>query len=409
MILVGALLLRLPVSRHGGLSFVDALFTSASAVCVTGLVTVDPGSSFTAFGKIILCLLIQTGGLGVAAVGVMIILAAQGRVGMRELSFIRETFNISGYTALKTLFKRILAITFGIETAGAFCCLPVFLRRYPFPKAAGLSAFHAVSAFCNAGFDIFGEGNSLIPYAEDLPLNLITMALIFLGGIGFIVIIDVCSKRSFRRLTLGSKSALATSAVLIAGGALLIKLTVGISWLGAFFQSVSTRTAGFSSFDFSKFSSAGLFVCVLLMLIGASPGSTGGGIKTTTAFTILTAIRCTARNRHVSAFGRRLPDAAIRKAFVLSALALGIVCVVTLCLCALEPQNSFIQNLFEAASAYGTAGLSTGITPSLKTASKLIIILAMFAGRIGALTIATLWSFKAPESARFTEENIAIG
>ncbi|MGN0162309.1 MAG: potassium transporter TrkG, partial [Candidatus Ornithomonoglobus sp.] len=242
----------LPVSLNDSesLSFLNALFTSTSAVCVTGLVTVDTGDTFSVFGKIIICLLIQTGGLGVATVGVMVILAARGRMGMREMSFIREAFNISGYAELKTLFKRILCITFGIETAGAICCFLVFIRYFPLPKAIGISIFHAVSAFNNAGFDIFGGGSSLIPYNADVPLNIITMLLIILGGIGFLVMTDVYEKRCFGRLRLSTKAVLVTTLILIVCGALLLKLTLDITWLGALFQSVSTRTAGFASFDF---------------------------------------------------------------------------------------------------------------------------------------------------------------
>ncbi|MGN1115652.1 MAG: TrkH family potassium uptake protein [Candidatus Ornithomonoglobus sp.] len=401
----------LPVSLNDGesLGFLNALFTSTSAVCVTGLVTVDTGDTFSVFGKIIICLLIQTGGLGVATVGVMIILAARGRMGMREMSFIREAFNISGYAELKTLFKRILCITFGIEAAGAVCGFFVFIRDFPFLKAAGISIFHAVSSFNNAGFDVFGGGRSLTPYSGDAPLNIITMLLIILGGIGFLVMTDVFEKRRFKKLRLSTKAALVTTAVLIAGGTLLLKLTLDITWLGALFQSVSTRTAGFASFDFAGFTPAGLFVCIILMVIGASPGSTGGGIKTTTAFTMFCVIKSTARNRHITAFRRRLPDDAIRRAFVIFILAIGIICFVTLFLSVSDPQNTFIQNFFEAVSAYGTVGLSTGITSSLSVPGRIIIILTMFSGRVGALTIATLWGFNAPQAARYTEEHIAIG
>ncbi|MGN0183453.1 MAG: TrkH family potassium uptake protein [Candidatus Ornithomonoglobus sp.] len=401
----------LPISLKDGesLGFLNALFTSTSAVCVTGLVTVDTGDTFSVFGKIVICLLIQTGGLGVATVGVMIILAARGRMGMREMSFIREAFNISGYAELKTLFKRILCITFGIESAGAVCSFFVFIRDFPLFKAAGISIFHAVSSFNNAGFDVFGGGKSLIPYSADVPLNIITMLLIILGGIGFLVITDVFEKRRFGKLRLSTKAVLVTTLVLIAGGTLLLKLTLDITWLGALFQSVSTRTAGFASFDFGSFTPAGLFVCIILMVIGASPGSTGGGIKTTTVFTMFCIIKCTARNRHITAFRRKLPDEAIRKAFVIFILAIGIICFVTLFLSISDPQNTFIQNLFEAASAYGTVGLSTGITSSLSVPGRIIIIFTMFSGRVGALTIATLWSFKAPQAVRYTEEHIAIG
>lgn len=412
VILIGALILMLPVSHNEGINvgFTDSLFTSASAVCVTGLVTLDTADTFSVFGRIVICILIQIGGLGVATVAIALFLTAGGRMSLRSLTMIKESLNISSYRDLLPLFYRVLIITICIEASGAALSLIVFSRDYAFGDALGISVFHSVSAFNNAGFDILGGGTSLIPYQNDLLLNLITMALIILGGIGFLVMIDISRKRSFKKLTLHSKAVIVTTIILIIAGALLLKLTVsGISWLGAFFQSVSTRTAGFSSYDFGQFSTAGLFICILLMVIGASPGSTGGGIKTTTVFTIFCIMRSISLNRHCTAFRRRLPSAVMIKAFTLLFLAVMTVSVMTLLLCAAQPNNTFMQNFFEVASAYGTAGLSTGITGTLTTAGKYIIMATMFAGRIGMLTLTTLWGFKAPTTAVYTEESIPLG
>ena len=223
------------------------------------------------------------------------------------------------------------------------------------------------------------------------------------------VILDILKMRSFKKLCLHSKAVILTSVVLIVAGMVLLKCTEQITWLGALFQSVSARTAGFSTYSIGNFTQAGLFVLTILMFIGASPGSTGGGIKTSTLFVLLNVVKSTATNQHCSAFRRKIPDKVISKAFMISFLSLLVVCISTLVMCVLEPDYSFMQLLFECTSAFGTVGLSTGITPDLSVAGKLVIILTMFIGRLGTLTIITMWSFKQPANAVFTEENITIG
>ena len=215
--------------------------------------------------------------------------------------------------------------------------------------------------------------------------------------------------RRFRRLALHSKEVILTSIALLTVGTLSLKCTEDITWLGAFFQSVSARTAGFSTYPIGSFTSAGLFALTVLMFIGASPGSTGGGIKTSTLFVLLNIIKSTATNQHCTAFKRKIPEKVVFKAFIITLLSLIVVCGSTFIMCILEPEYSFMQLLFECTSAFGTVGLSTGITPDLSVAGKMVIILTMFIGRLGALTIVTMWSFKQPSSAVFTEENITIG
>ena len=411
VILIGALLLKLPVSIRDGavVSWIDALFTSTSAVCVTGLIVIDTAEHFSVFGRTVVAILIQIGGLGVTSVGVGIILAAGKRVGYKERVLVKEALNVSGIKGMVLLVRSVLLVTLGFEGAGVILSYISFAQHYPPLDAFGISLFHSVAAFNNSGFDILGGLTNLIPYQDDILLNLTTSGLIIFGGLGFLVILEVGRKRSFRKLSLHSKVVIIMAAVLLAVGTISLKCTEDITWLGAFFQSVSARTAGFSSYPIGKFTSAGLFVLIILMFVGASPGSTGGGIKTSTFFVILNSIKCTATNQHCTAFKRKIPDKVVFKAFIITILSGMVVCVSTFTMCLLEPQCTFIQLLFECVSAFGTVGLSTGITPGLSAIGKFVLILTMYIGRTGALTIVTMWSFKEPTSAVFTEENITIG
>lgn len=411
VILLGAILLMLPVSIRPGVqvTFVDALFTSTSAVCVTGLIAIDTADHFTVFGRAVVALLIQIGGLGVTSVGVGLILAAGKRVSMKGRLMVKEAMNVSSSRGLIRLVKAVLLTTLCFETAGAVLSFLVFVQDYPPLSALGISIFHSIAAFNNSGFDILGNLTNLIPYQNNILLNLTTCFLIIFGGLGFLVILDILRNRRFKKLSLHSKVVILTSVILLAVGTLLLKATEDISWMGAFFHSVSARTAGFSTYPIGEFSSAGLFVLIVLMFIGASPGSTGGGIKTSTFFVMLSATRSAATNQHCMAFYRKIPDDDISKAFIIAFLSMLTVCMGTLALCLLEPGYTFIQILFEVTSAFGTVGLSTGITPDLLPASKLLLVLIMFIGRLGAMTIVSMWSFKQPTTAVFTEENITIG
>lgn len=285
----------------------------------------------------------------------------------------------------------------------------VFVQDHPPVEAIGISIFHSIAAFNNSGFDILGGLQNLIPYQNNLLLNLTTAGLIIFGGLGFLVILDILKKRSFRALALHSKVVIVMSAVLILLGTLLLKATENVTWLGAFFQSVSARTAGFSTYPIGSFTDAGLFVLILLMFVGASPGSTGGGIKTTTLFALLQATRSAATGRMPTAFRRTVAGEVVQKAFIVTLLSAFVVCGGTFILCLLEPDLTFLQLLFEATSAFGTVGLSTGITPQLQPASKLIVILIMYTGRIGPLTVASLWAFRTEQHVWYSEETITIG
>ena len=380
-ILLGTLLLLMPFSIRSGITVqpVDALFSATSAVCVTGLLTVDTADTFTPVGQAVMAVLIQIGGLGITSIGMRLV-------------------------------RSIIKLTLAFELAGVIPIFAVFAQDYPPLKALGLSVFHSISSFNNAGIDILGGGRSLAPYRDNVLLNLSTCFLIISGGIGFLVMVDVVKCRfRFRKFTLHSKVVVTTTAFLLAAGTLLLKFTDPLSWLTAFFLSVSARTAGFATLDLGTLSNAGLFTILILMFIGASPGSTGGGIKTTTIFVLAQEIRCIFSKQRPGAFRRALPANAIAKASTIGLLGMLVVCCTTFLLCILEPGLPFISLLFEAVSAYSTAGLSTGITAQLCLAAKLVLIFTMYTGRVGAFTLLSLWVERPEPNAHFTEEAITIG
>lgn len=411
VILTGALLLMLPVSIRKGatVSFIDALFTSTSAVCVTGLIAIDTADHFTVFGRTVVALLIQIGGLGVTCIGVSLILAAGRKISFKTRTLIKESWNISSYQGLVKLVKHVLKITLLFELIGTFFSFLVFVQDFSPLDALGISLFHSIAAFNNSGFDILGGLRNLIPYQSNVLLNLITAFLIIFGGLGFLVIIDIKNKKCFKKLALHSKVVISTSIILIVVGTVLLKMTENITWMGAFFHSVSARTAGFSTYSLGQFTNAGLFVLIVLMFIGASPGSTGGGIKTSTLFVMVQMIRSVMKHQHCVAFKRKIDDSTVRQAFVVAFLSICIVIISTFLLSVLQPDFSFMQLLFECTSAFGTVGLSTGITTQLCDGAKLVIILTMYVGRLGAMTVATLGSYKEPSTATYTTEEITIG
>ena len=412
VILIGSVLLSLPYSIRDGvtLRYIDALYMSTSAVCVTGLLTVDAGDTFTPLGQFFLGMLIQVGGLGVTAVGTGVILAMGKKINLKARNLIREAGNLDSGKGVIRFIRLVFLTTVTFELAGAALSFLVFRKNFPPLKAAGISLFHSVASFNNSGFDILGGGQNLIPYQDDVLLNVVTCALVIFGGIGFLVIREVIAKRfRWKKLSMHAKVVLFMSLVLTAAGTVLLKLTEDITWMGAFFTSVSARTAGFSTFPLGSFSGAGLLTVIVLMVIGASPGSTGGGIKTTTCYVLLEGIRSSATNTSEKAFRYAVPADAFRKAAVITLLAIGIVLSGTYILVILEPGVPFLDALFEMSSAFGTAGLSTGISAGLCDAAKILTILIMFIGRLGPLTIASLWYFTKGERVSYPEGNIAIG
>ena len=412
VILLGSCLFMLPCSVKEGveLRYIDALYMSTSAVCVTGLISVDVGDTFTPLGQFFLTVLIQTGGLGVTCIGAGVIVAMRRRVNLKGRNVIREAMNLNTGKGIVKFIKSVFLTTLSFELVGAALSFIVFIKDYPPLRAIGISLFHSIAAFNNSGFDILGNFQSLIPYQNNVLLNLVTCGLVVFGGIGFLVIRELIEKRlRWRKLSMHTKVVLTVSAALIAIGTLLIKLTENVTWLGAFFNSVSARTAGFATYPLGEFTNAGLSVIALLMFIGASPGSTGGGIKTSTLFVLFQGIKSAATNKSEKAFHYAVPATAFRKAAVITLIGLGIVSVGTYLMTAMEPQISFIDALFEVTSAFGTVGLTTGITTELCLGSKLLSIVIMYIGRLGPLTIASLWYFTKGERVSYPDGNIAIG
>lgn len=412
VILLGSCLLMLPCSVKEGveLRYIDALYMSTSAVCVTGLISVDVGDTFTPLGQFFLAVLIQTGGLGVTCIGAGVIVAMRRRVNLKGRNVIREAMNLNTGKGIVKFIKSVFLTTLSFELVGAALSFIVFIKDYPPLRAIGISLFHSIAAFNNSGFDVLGNFQSLIPYQNNVLLNLVTCGLVVFGGIGFLVIRELIEKRlCWRKLSMHTKVVLTVSAALIAIGTLLIKLTENVTWLGAFFSSVSARTAGFATYPLGEFTNAGISVIALLMFIGASPGSTGGGIKTSTLFVLFQGIKSAATNKSEKAFHYAVPATAFRKAAVITLIGLSIISVGTYLMTAMEPQIPFIDALFEVTSAFGTVGLTTGITTELCLGSKLLSIVIMYIGRLGPLTIASLWYFTKGERVSYPDGNIAIG
>ena len=419
VILLGSLLLIMPFSVRDGvkLSYVDALYMSTSAVCVTGLSTVDAGSTFTTFGQVVMLLLIQVGGLGVATIGAGLILMVGKKIDLKGISIVKEASNVESSQGIVRFVINIFIATLVMEFVGAVLSFVSFVRYMPPLQAVWVSIFHSVATFNNSGFDILGgvegfaPGTSLMAFQNDVMLNVTTMLLIILGGIGFVVISEVLRKKiRWKKFSMHTKVVLTMSLALIVVGTLLIKFTQkDVSWLGALFFSVSSRTAGFATYNVGNFSMATLLVVIVLMFIGASPGSTGGGIKTTTLFAVMQGVKSSSSNKAEQAFCYSMPKDAYKKASVITFLAVSVVLVATLLISVLEPALSFRDVLFEVVSAFGTVGLSTGVTSSLSTLSKIVFMVVMFIGRLGPLTIASLWYFDSGKSYFYPEGNISIG
>lgn len=411
VILIGAILLLLPITHNRGVHvhFIDALFTSTSAVCVTGLIAIDTRDTFNVLGQLVVMLLIQIGGLGVTSVGVGFVILAGKKVGIKERILVKEALNLDSMKGVVKIVKSILLLTLCFESIGAFLSFLVFSKDYKPVHALWISIFHSVASFNNAGFDILGGFKNLLDYKKNILLNLTTCFLIIFGGLGFITIKELILKKNFKSLSLNSKIVIVTTIFLLVCGTILIKVTERITWIGAFFFSTSARTAGFSTYPLGTFNNASLFIIIILMFIGASPGSTGGGIKTTTAFTLFKSVLGVSTNKHCSAFKRHISEEITAKAFIITLLAAVVICLGTLLLCVLQKQYSFMQIMFEVTSAFGTVGLSTGITPTLCWLSKFILVIIMFIGRLGPLTIATIWYFKPTSNVSYSSESVTIG
>lgn len=425
-IIVGTILLSLPFSTtEGSIPFVDALFTATSAVCVTGLIVKDTPVDFTPAGQVVILFLFQLGGLGIMTFSTLVILAAGGRISIRDRLLVQSGYHPGIPRNFSSLVRNLFAFTLVIEAVGAALLFAWFSADHGAGRAAALAVFHSVSAFCNAGFSLFSD--SLTAYCGHAGLNLTIMGLIILGGIGFPVLMEtrelVAARLRGRRL----KASLHLKLVLVATGVLIVvpfallyfqeagrtlaSRTDQERVLGALFQSVTARTAGFNTIDTAALGSVSFLLLLLLMFIGASPASTGGGIKTSTAAILVIFLRARIRARDsVSGFGRNIPAGQVLSAFSLFALALTIIFLSTGALLASQPGIGLREAVFEVFSAFGTVGLSMGATAGLTTPGKIVIILTMFIGRVGPLTLLYAMSRRwAKGRFEYAEESVLIG
>ncbi len=423
VILLGAGLLCLPISSNAKewTDFTTALFTATSATCVTGLVVVETGVYWSLFGQIVILFLIQIGGLGIMTLLSIILLILSDNSSLRNRTMAMQSSGIITYSDVRSTLRKVLIGTFSFEFIGAIVLSIRFIGEFGILKGIWFAIFHSVSAFCNAGFDIFGTGQSLINYNTD-PLVIVTIAcLIVIGGIGFFVWNDISKhKLSFKKYSLHSKLALTTTLVLITLGSVvfyfteqngaLAGLSTGNKIMNAIFQSITLRTAGFAAIDQASLSGGGTILSYFLMFIGGTTGSTAGGIKTTTlAVLVLTFLSSIKRKTEVGAFKRRINDSTVKNAFNIAFIYLASIIVASITICAIDGFSASIVT-FEVISAIGTVGLSQGITALISTYSRIVLILLMFIGRIGGFTF--ILAFSKPKSKNLTErpnEDIMIG
>jgi len=421
IILAGAALLSLPLASATGVPtpLLTALFTATSATCVTGLVVVDTATHFSLFGQLVIMLLIQLGGLGYMTVATLMAMIIGRRIGLRERLILQEAHNLYTVGGIVRFTRMIVLMTLGIEAVGALALAIRWVPEFGLLRGAYYAVFHSISAFNNAGFDLMGGFRSLTRYATDPAVTLIVAVLVIVGGLGFTVLTDLFNPR---RYTLHARVVLTSTAALIAlGTGLILALewtnptTLGaLPWggrvLAAFFQSVTPRTAGFNTVDIGSLREPTLMLLVILMFIGASPGGTGGGIKTTTFVVPMAVILSMLRGRpDPELFRRRLPPVAIYKAVTVALLSLAFVVTMATLLAYVESLR-FIAALFEITSAFGTVGLSTGITPGLDVAGRIIVMSTVFVGRVGLLTVAfALTRRQQPANFRYPEERVYIG
>lgn len=428
-ILIGALLLRLPIATVEGVRtpFIDCLFTSTSAVCVTGLVTVDTGTYWSYFGKTIIIILIQVGGLGFMSFATLLSLIIGKKITLKERLIIRESFNSNSLQGIVKLAKYILVFTFSIEFLGAVLLSFQFIPQFGVGKGIYYSIFHAISAFCNAGFDLMGDYSSLTSYTSNTLVILTISSLIVIGGLGFYVWNEVYNYRRIRRLSLHTKLVILITSFLIIFGTIMFFIfetfgngvLKGLPFkekvLASLFASISPRTAGFNSIDMTQMTMASILLTILLMFIGGSPGSTAGGIKTSTAGVLALTVISVIRGRDdAELFKRRINKETVYKAFAVVVVGVGIVFLATIILTITESASGlpFEYYLFESTSAFGTVGLTLGLTQKLTSIGKIVVALTMYAGRVGPLTIIIALAVRKQgmnNSVKYPEDKILVG
>lgn len=434
VILIGTFLLQLPIATadHQGTPFLDALFTATTSVCVTGLVVVTSALHWSLFGQIVILCLIQIGGMGVVTMATMVMMLLGKKISLRSRILLEDAFNLETLKGLVRFLRKALGGTLLIEGVGAVCYMLIFVPEYGLIKGIWYSVFHAVSAFCNAGIDILGE-NSLMPYAHNVWVNVITMLLIILGGIGFIVWLDVISifkekyhnqnmKGWIRHLTLHSKIVISMTLFLIIGGGFLFfifefqnpdtigEFTFKDKVMAALFQSVTTRTAGFAMISQKALTVPSVITCLFLMFIGGSPVGTAGGVKTSTiAILALTVVSTVKGQEDVTCFNRRISSKIMRKslAIVLISFLVSIAAIIVMLL---FEQGDAVDIIFEVYSALGTAGLSRDYTAMVGSAGKIILCICMYLGRIGPISMVIAFTMKTKQpSVRLPKENVTVG
>lgn len=404
IILTGTILLKLPFASKSGISpdWITCLFTATSASCVTGLVVADTWTQWSLFGQIVIITMIQIGGLGFITIGVFVSIILRRKIGLKTRGLMQESISTLQIGGMVKLAKKIIFGTACFEGAGAILLASRFIPEYGFFRGAFYGIFHSISAFCNAGFDLMGhqaQYTSFVNYYDDWIVNLVIMLLIIIGGIGFIVWDDLSQhKLKFRKYKLHTKIVLITTFVLVFGSAFLFylfernNLLVGMNTSGkiltSLFSSVTARTAGFNTVDTAALSDGSKLLTIILMFIGGSPGSTAGGVKTTTIVVLILYVVSNIRRTYgVNVFGRRLEDDSIKRASSIFTINLLLAMTASLVIMMVQPL-SMTDVLFETFSAIGTVGMTTGITRSLLPVSRIIIILLMYCGRIGSLSFA---------------------
>ncbi|MEP1079594.1 TrkH family potassium uptake protein [Leptolyngbya sp. PL-A3] len=430
-ITVGTLLLMLPISIAGGQwgDFIVALFMSTSAVCVTGLAVVDPGTYFTPFGQAMLLLLVQMGGLGYMTANTLLLMVLRRRLRLRDKLAIQQALDKEGLSGTGNLVKSIIALTLLFELTGTFLMLPTFVHDHGWSSGIWFALFHSVSAFNNAGFALFSD--NLIGYATSVPITLVISLLIIFGGIGYQVIMEmfmwvrdrIQSRPERVVFPLNFKVVVSTTVALLIVGTLAFFIvefrnpgttegySVGERLLLAWFQSVVPRTAGFNSINYADMTQSGLFITIALMFIGASPGGTGGGIKTTTVRVLYSCTKSVLQSKQeVLCYRRQIPMSLILKAVAVLFGSASTVVLSSILISITDPNLEFIQVLFESVSAFATVGLSTGITATVTVWSKLVLIGTMYVGRVGILLLMSAFlGDPNPTTIRYPEENLLVG
>jgi len=425
IILLGTFILNTPIVSADGKSigFLNALFTATSSVCITGLVVVNTAAQFNFIGELVILVLIQIGGLGFMTMATIVALFLGKKITLKDRLVMQEELNASSLNGLVRLTKYVILATFILEGIGALLLSTRFIPQYGVLKGIWFSIFHAISAFCNAGFDVIGE--SMTPFVNDVVVNFTVILLVIIGGLGFTVYIDLSRNKSIRRCSLHTKLVLLITGFLLILGAVFIflieydnpntlgELSFGGKVLASIFQSTVTRTAGFNSIDMASLTNATSFIFIIFMFIGGSPGSTAGGIKTTTIGVVILAIRAVLKGKDdVEIFKKRIPNELIFRAIAVTGAGLLMIICIIIALTISEKSVDFLDILFETVSAFGTVGLTRNLSSNLTNIGKVIIIITMYVGKVGPLTFVYALAKRKRKNEgkyKFPEEKILIG